>query len=108
MSTATLETVLEQVKELTPDEQQKVRELLDSLGAEPKPQMTLEEVEHQMVEDGLLRRIPLVTEEEFLKILLARGVIHHLPSRQKNSSEDRRLIEVKGKPLSETIIEERR
>ena len=88
MSAATLEAVLEQVKELTPEEQQKVRELLDSLQEEPKQQMTLEEVAQKMIEDGLLRRIP--------------------PRPDATSYSKRRLIEVKGKPLSETIIEERR
>ena len=97
MSTATLETVLEQVKELTPEEQLKVRELLDSLGKDVTDKTSREENQE-----------PLVTEEEFLKILLARGVIHHIPPRHKKSSEKRKLIEVKGKPLSETIIEERR
>jgi len=89
MSAATLEAVLEQVKELTPEEQQKVRELLNSLSEEPKLRMTLEEVERKMVEDGLLRGIPP-------------------PISDITPYKNRRLIEVKGKPLSETIIEERR
>lgn len=97
MSTAILEAVLEQVKELTPEEQQKVRDLLDSLGKDLSFKTSPDESQE-----------PLVTEEDFLKILLARGVISHIPPRHKQSFEKRKLIEVKGKPLSETIIEERR
>jgi hypothetical protein len=88
MTTSKLDSVLEEVKALTYEEQQKVRELLESLSAETKPKMTIAEVEQKMLEDGLLTHIPL--------------------ARDLTSYKKRRRIRVKGKPLSETIIEERR
>lgn len=98
MSTSKLETVLEEVKALTPREQQKVRELLDSLAAEAEPgQAEVAETK------------PPVTEEELERILLAKGMIRRIPSRVPNPRhKDFKPLEVKGKPLSEIIIEERR
>ena len=94
MSSSTLELVLEKVKELTPEEQQKVREVLDSLTIKSEEAMSK----------------PLVTEEEFHKILLAKGMIRNIPSGDQDSTpyETRELLEVSGKPLSEIIIEDRR
>jgi len=89
MSSSTLEQVLEKVKDLTPEEQQTVRELLESLNIETKPKMTIAEVEQKMLEDGLLTHIPS-------------------PIRDLTPYKNRKRIQVKGKPLSETIIEERR
>lgn len=89
MSSSTLEQVLEVVKALSAEEQQKVRELLASLNSEAKPKMTIAEVEQKMLEDGFLMHIPS-------------------PVRDVTSFKKRKLIEVKGKPLSQTIIEERR
>ncbi len=98
MSSSTLEQVLEEVKALTADDQQKVRELLNSLADESKSEKN---------ETNELK--PLVTEEEFQKILVAKGIIRSIPSRvvDKTPYENRKLLEVKGKPLSEIIIEER-
>jgi hypothetical protein len=89
MTTSKLDSVLEEVKTLTSEEQEKVLEVLESLHAQSKPKMTIAEVEQKMFEDGLLTRIP--------------SPITDMPP-----FGNRRLIEVKGKPLSETIIEERR
>jgi hypothetical protein len=89
MSSSTLEQVLEKVKELTAEEQQAVRELLESLNVESKPKMTIAEVEQKMLEDGFLTHLPA-------------------PISDLAPYKNRKLIEVKGKPLSETIIEERR
>jgi hypothetical protein len=86
---STLEKILEEIKSLAPEEQAKVRELLDSLSASKK---------------GTPSRA------EYEKYLLAKGVISHIPTRQPPSPERRAFkpIEVEGQPISETIIEERR
>lgn len=89
MASAMLEKVLEQVKALMPDELREVREAIDNL---------------------------LVQKEETGKVdalhqaLLAAGVISEIkpPITDFTPYKNRKLIEVKGKPLSETIIEERR
>ena len=89
MTTSNLDQVIEEVKALTPDEQRKLRELLDSLLAPPAPQMT---------------------EEEFERHLLAKGIISEIPPPITDLTpfENRKLMEVKGKPLSKTVVEERR
>jgi hypothetical protein len=89
---STLEKVIEEVKALKPNELQQVRELVDSLLSEPaRSQMT---------------------EDEFERYLAAKGVIS-LPdpaSREDAEAEfdDYEPVTVKGQPLSEMIIEERR
>jgi hypothetical protein len=87
---STLEKILEEIKSLAPEEQAKVRELLDSLQTSPT---------------GTPSR------EEYEKYLLAKGVISHIPTRTGKRPEELRdfkPIEVEGEPLSETIIRERR
>jgi len=51
-----------------------------------------------------------VSEDEIERILLAKGIISEIPPLSEYSEEDEDFepIEVPGKPLSETIIEERR
>ena len=46
-------------------------------------------------------------QEQFLRHLLNKGLIRRIPPR-KNLPSDFQPIRIKGKPLSETIIEERR
>lgn len=89
MTTSNLDQVIEEVKALTPDEQRKLRELLDSLLAPPAPSMT---------------------EEEFEQHLLAKGIISEIPPRIIDPifEQNRKPIEIEGKPVSEIIIEERR
>jgi hypothetical protein len=92
MASAILERVLKQVEALTPDELREVREAIDRLLAQPssqKPMTKEEELEWEMFRAGLLSEIkPRVTNVERYR--------KYKP------------IEVKGKPVSETIIEERR
>src|SRR5436853_7426994 len=89
MTTSNLDQVIEEVKALSPDDQRKLREWLDRLLAPPTPQMT---------------------EEEFEQHLLAKGVISEIPPRIIDPifEQNRKPIEIEGKPVSEIIIEERR
>lgn len=50
------------------------------------------------------------SEEQFLQMLYAEGVIGNIPdsSRYTDADDDFEPIEFTGKPISETIIEERR
>jgi hypothetical protein len=51
----------------------------------------------------------LTSEEEVERILLTEGIISEIPARLPDDEEEiYEPIEVPGKPLSETIIEERR
>ncbi|MGI8787567.1 MAG: hypothetical protein ACR2HG_07400 [Pyrinomonadaceae bacterium] len=53
---------------------------------------------------------PSVTEEEFLRILLAEGVISEIPDFENYTDQDDDFepIEIEGEPVSEIIIKERR
>lgn len=53
-------------------------------------------------------RKPQITEEDFLKYLLAKGLITDIPKGMTDEEDDFEPIEVEGEPLSETIIRERR
>ena len=48
------------------------------------------------------------SEDEIEKLLLAKGLISEIPKRSKDKEEESyEPIEIIGKPLSETILEER-
>lgn len=51
-----------------------------------------------------------ISEDEVERILLAKGIISSIPNPADYTDEDDDFepIEIEGKPLSETIIEERR
>lgn len=89
MMTSNLDRLFEEVKALTPDEQTSLRDRLDELVSTSAPQMTEDEFEQRLLEKGIISRIPS-------------------PITDLTPYRNRKLIEVKGKPLSETIIEERR
>lgn len=84
-----LDRLLQEVKSLTPDEQRCLRDMVDELLAITAPQMT---------------------GDEFEEHLLRKGIISRIPPRIRDAGfyANRRPVEVKGKPVSETIIEERR
>ena len=77
--------VLRQVEALTPEEQ---REVCDDIERLLKEEAAMSPLERRLIEEGLMLRRPDVE---------ARRQIAHRPR-----------IRVKGKPVSETIIEERR
>ena len=93
MSGANLEKIIQEVKALTPDEQRQVKDLIDSL------LRASEEATASMSPEDLLEQR-----------LLEAGVISEIPKRLPTPEHlrDFKPIEVKGKPVSETIIEERR
>ena len=47
-------------------------------------------------------------EEQFLQALLAGGLIAEIKRPDRSSKMDREPVPIRGKPLSETIIEDRR
>ncbi len=89
MTTATLDKVLEEVKGLTPGEQLRVRAYLDA-ALELSPETILDlRVQQALMEKGLLSEIKF-------------------PRKSVSLDQEYELVKVKGKPVSETIIEERR
>jgi hypothetical protein len=89
MGKVTLEQVLEQAKMLTPDEQRQLQKALDALLELPPPKTPQERLAQKLLEVGLLSRIPP-------------------PITDFTPFENRKPVEVKGKPVSEILIEERR
>jgi hypothetical protein len=92
MSRTSLEKVIEEVKALTLEEQRKVKNLIDSLLGSPgeaKKTLSLEDLlEQRLLEDGVISKLPTRDLD---------------PETYKEFEP----IEVSGKPVSETIIEER-
>lgn len=89
MASVNFDKVLEQVKALSTDEQQQLRALLDTLLAPPSSPLTEDEFERMLVTAGLLS-VP--KPHDF-------GIEQY---------RQYRPVAVQGKPVSETLIEERR
>lgn len=85
MAQTTLEKVVEDVKTLTPDEQRELRGLLDEWLAPPSN--------------------PQMTREELYRLLEEKGVLY--PRTGPRRISPFRPITIEGKPVSETIIEDR-
>ena len=85
----TLERAIEAARQLDPTERMKLRQALDQMATEPS-------------EEDL--------EMTFKRILLEKGLISEIRVRPKTDdpSITRRPVPVQGKPVSETIIEDRR
>ncbi len=81
MATTTFERLAEEIKTLTPDEQRRLRDLLQ--------RALLDELNRRLLAEGVISRIaPPITDF--------------------TPYQNRKPIEIEGKPLSETILEERR
>lgn len=89
---ANLERVLSEIRTLTAEELRQVRTALE---------------ERMRADEPGLR----MTEDEFEQNLLAKGIISEVPARRRDYTAHRDFQPVRildGKPISETIIEERR
>jgi hypothetical protein len=89
MAATNFDKVVELVQALNDAEKWRLRDLLDVWLAPPGPPMTEDEVNQEMLRESILDQVPP-------------------PITDPTPSKNRKLIEVEGKPLSETIIEERR
>ena len=87
MSRLSLDQVAQEAKTLAPEEQRRLKDMLEEWLAEPRPQMT---------------------EAEFEQHLVARGLLARPRSPRAGRPAEFKPIQVKGKPVSETIVEERR
>jgi hypothetical protein len=86
-----VEKLIEQVRRLSPEEQRRLRHLLDEefAAVEAAGEGTEEAFQHQLVRLGLLHQLKR-------------------PQRNAEAFQRREPVPILGKPLSETIIEERR
>ena len=89
MSQTLLAKRIDDAKRLTDEERDALRRTLEQWPPKPsQPAMTEDELDQELVASGFLWSAP--------------------PLDESGEPEERRLITIKGKPLSETIIEERR
>lgn len=88
-----LEKIVEEIKALTPEQQQRLREMLDNAPCNETP-----DAEFQRRKGQVYQR------------LRDKGITVHIPPPITDSKpfDDWKPIKIEGKPLSETIIEERR
>ena len=82
-----IQEIIESVQTLSHGDQQHLRKLLDEM---------------------LLQQKEVTKIEAFHQALLAAGLIKAINTPNPTRTTERQLIHVKGKPLSETIIEDRR
>lgn len=91
MAALSFDQVWQAVQSLTPRQQRRLRKLLDAL--------------------RFMHR-PLTPEEQLQLLLLKDGVIDHVPRPATQADvqafQEYKPVPIEGKPLSETVIEERR
>jgi len=91
MATLNFDQLGEAVQTLTPRQQRRLRKLLDVLR---------------------FKRPPFTPEEELQLLLLKDGAIDHIPRPLTEADikafEEYKPVPIEGKPLSETVLEERR
>jgi hypothetical protein len=91
MATLNFDQVWEAVKTLTPRQQRRLRKLLDALRFKRQPLTPEDELQLLLLKDGVIDRIPRPPTEADIKAF-----------------EEYKPVKIEGKPLSETVIEERR
>jgi hypothetical protein len=100
---STIEEIVKAVRELPPREQDEVKRRLDALVSPPEADQSLEastETNHDHDAVNLDQRIQ--------QALYSAGLVTEIKPPVKRPRERRPPINIKGKPLSETIIEDRR
>jgi hypothetical protein len=91
MTPLNFDQVWEAVKTLTPRQQRRLRKLLDALRFKRQPLTPEDELQLLLLKDGVIDRIPHPPTEADVKAF-----------------EEYKPVPIEGKPLSETVIEERR
>lgn len=89
MASANLENLLEEVKALNAEERRQVQNLLDSMAESDELQSRRRETERKLIEAGLIVEV-------------------RQPPTDIESYRNYKPVEVTGRPVSETLIEERR
>jgi hypothetical protein len=90
MSGITFDQVWEAVKTLPPGQRRRLRKLLEALRFKRQPLTPEDELDLLLLKDGVIDRVPRPPTEAEVKAF-----------------REYKPIDVEGKPLSETIIEER-
>jgi hypothetical protein len=91
MATSNFDQIWEAVKTLTPRQQRRLGKMLHALPFMPQPLSPEHELQLLLLKDGVIDRIPRPPTVAEIKTF-----------------EDYEAVPIEGKPLSETVIEERR
>jgi hypothetical protein len=94
---STVEEIVKAVKDLPPHEQAEVKRRLEDLSTQP---------DQGDVPDETLQAADL--DQRLQRALYEAGLVREIKPRVKRPRVRRPPIKIKGKPLSETIIEDRR
>ena len=89
MAPLNLETLKETIQTLTPEQKRELRNWWDTQEVKEPPPLTEDEIEQKLFEKGVIRRPPP-------------------PITDFTPYQNRKMIEIQGESLSETIIRERR
>ena len=93
---STVEEIVKAVKDLPPQEQAEVKRRIEGL-----PQSDQADVPNESLQAGDL-------DQRLQRALYEAGLVSEIKPRVKRPRVRRPPIKIKGKPLSETIIEDRR
>jgi hypothetical protein len=102
--------LLSSLKGLTPEQVRQVRQQLDRQSAQPKKRRAQPSAKTSKRTRSAEPKKPL-TRDEFNQRLMAAGLITRLPDPSLDIDDDDpddQPVTIKGEPLSETIIRERR
>ena len=101
---STIEEIVEAVRDLPPKEQDEVKRRLDALVSQPQADQSLvASTEANHVHQGAVD-----LDQRIQQALYSAGLVTEIKPPAKRPRERRPPINIKGKPLSETIIEDRR
>jgi hypothetical protein len=101
---STIEEIVKAVRDLPPKEQDEVKRRLDVLLSPPEADPSVE------LSTGTTnnRTVAVDLDQRIQQALYSAGLVTEIKPTVKRPRERRPAINIKGKPLSETIIEDRR
>jgi hypothetical protein len=101
---STIEEIVKAVRDLPPKEQDEVKRRLDALVSPPEADHSLE----TSTETTNIHRAAVDLDQRIQQALYDAGLVTEIKPPVKRPRDRRPPINIKGKPLSETIIEDRR
>lgn len=101
---STIEEIVKAVRDLPPNEQVEVKRRLDILVSAPQADQSLE----ASTETNHVHQDAIDLDQRIQQALYDVGLVTAIKPPVKRPRERRPPVNIKGKPLSETIIEDRR
>jgi len=102
---STIEEIVKAVRDLPPKEQDEVKRRLDALVSPPEADQSRGEAS---TETNHVHQDAVDLDQRIQQALHSAGLVTEIKPPVKRPRERRPPINIKGKPLSETIIEDRR